>query len=85
MREFDYIIKDMQGLHARPATLLVKIANEYKSTVVIFANEKQANCSSIFQILKLAAKQGQNVKIRIEGEDEDDAYERLLSFCCSEI
>ena len=33
MKEFTYVITDKEGIHARPAGELVKLAKEYTSTV----------------------------------------------------
>ena len=35
MKEFQYVITDPEGIHARPAGLLVKKANEFASNVTI--------------------------------------------------
>ena len=35
MKEFDYVITDEVGIHARPAGLLVKEAKKYESKFVL--------------------------------------------------
>lgn len=40
MKEFKYVIKDAQGIHARPAGELIKVAKEFSSLIKIAANAK---------------------------------------------
>lgn len=35
MKEFNYVIQDEQGIHARPAGILVKAANEFQSDIQV--------------------------------------------------
>ena len=45
MKEFTYVIQDAEGLHARPAGLIVKLAQTMDSRVTLTANEKTADCT----------------------------------------
>lgn len=80
MKEFSYVIKDAEGIHARPAGELVKLAKGYKSTVTISKGAKSGNASKIFAVMGLGAKQGEEVTFKIEGEDEDKAAAELQAF-----
>ena len=44
MKEFQYTITDPEGIHARPAGLLVKKANEFTSKIMIGKGGKSAGC-----------------------------------------
>lgn len=80
MREFKYIITDKEGIHARPAGELVKMAGSFESDVKIKKDDKTADMKRIFGVMGLGIKCGNEVTITVEGEDEDTAAEALESF-----
>ncbi|BCK01283.1 HPr family phosphocarrier protein [Anaerocolumna chitinilytica] len=80
MKEFNHIIADPEGIHARPAGELVKLLKEYKSVVTINMNGKSADARRIFAVMGLGVKQGQEILITAEGEDEAEAVVALESF-----
>ncbi len=80
MKEFKYVITDPEGIHARPAGEFVKAAKEFASDVKIAKDGKQVDAKKIFGVMSLAAKQGQEVVITIEGADEDKAAAALEEF-----
>ena len=80
MKEFSYTIKDAEGIHARPAGELVKLAKSFESAVTICKGEKSGNASKIFAVMGLGAKQGETVTFKIEGADEEKAAADLESF-----
>jgi phosphocarrier protein HPr len=80
MKEFAYTITDPAGIHARPAGLLVKQAQPYKSDVTIIKGEKKANAKSMLNIMALAASNGDTVTVRAEGADEDQVVTELEAF-----
>ena len=45
------ILKNESGIHARPASEIVKIASKYQSTINLIANGKQINAKSILNIM----------------------------------
>ena len=85
MKEFTYVIQDAEGLHARPAGLIVKLAQAMDSRVTLTANEKTADCTRLFAVMKLAAKCGQELRVTVEGGDEDAACQALQDFCQAEL
>ena len=48
MKEFKYVIKDEQGIHARPAGLFVKEAAAFPCKVIIEKDGKEADAKRIF-------------------------------------
>ena len=80
MKEFKYVITDPEGIHARPAGILVKQAAGYKSTVKIAKGEKSADAKRIFGVMGLGVKSGEEITITVEGEDEDKAAVELEAF-----
>lgn len=80
MKTFSYVITDPAGIHARPAGLLVKEANKFKSTVKIKKGDKSADLKKIFGVMGLAAKKGDQIVIDVEGDDENEAMVAIESF-----
>jgi len=73
------IIQNRLGVHARPAALLVKEAARFRSEVFIAKNGLEVNGKSIMGVMMLAAEQGSEIEIRVEGEDAAEALAALLA------
>ena len=81
MKQFTYVINDPLGLHARPAGLLAKLAKPYADTVItITKGEKSVKASQLMKIMSLAAKNGDEVTVTVDGPEEDAAFEAVKSF-----
>ncbi len=80
MTEFCYTIKDELGIHARPAGMLVKEADKFKSEIIIHLNDNQADAKRIFSIMALGVKCGDKLRITASGEDEEKAKEIMENF-----
>ncbi|MCI8447283.1 MAG: HPr family phosphocarrier protein [Eubacterium sp.] len=80
MKEFNYEIKDEQGIHARPAGLLVKEAKKFTSTLTITKNGQTKKLTQLMMVMSLGVKKGEVVTIQADGEDEEAAIEALKAF-----
>ncbi len=80
MKEFKYVVTDPEGIHARPAGILVKQAAGYTSSVKITKGDKTADAKRIFGVMGLGVKTGEEVTITVEGDDEDKAFAELEAF-----
>ncbi len=78
------IIKNKQGLHARPAALFVQIANKFDSRITIKRDNEEINGKSIMGILMLGAEKGSEIIIEADGADADSAMAELEKFVASE-
>ncbi len=76
-------IKNPQGLHARPAALLVQTANRFKCEVEIIKGRQKVNGKSIMGIMTLAAGMGTSLTIRTQGDDAAPALEELVRLVTS--
>ena len=76
----DYIILAPEGIHARPAAALVKLARGFKAAVYLIKGEKTVRLNSLLNLLQMGAKGGDTITVRIEGEDEVVAAEVLDRF-----
>ena len=79
------VIKNKQGLHARPAALFVQIANKFDSDVVVSKGKAKVNGKSIMGIMMLEAGRGSKVTITTKGEDAQQAITELESLLLSDI
>ncbi len=80
MKEFTYKICDKLGIHARPAGLLVKKAAEYSSEIVLHKDEKSADMKRLFAVMGLSVKEGDTVRVTINGDDENKAAVEIEGF-----
>ena len=65
------------GLHARAAAKFVTLASSFESEVQIALNGNQVNGKSIMGVMMLAAAQGTQLDLLVEGPDEHEAIEKL--------
>jgi len=71
------IIKNKQGLHARPAALFVQIANKFSCDITVSKGKQKVNGKSIMGIMMLEAGNGSKVIITANGEDAEQAVKEL--------
>jgi len=77
MQEALFTIKNRLGLHARAAAIFVKKASEFESHVWMEKDGVKINGKSIMGILMLACPLGSKVLLRVEGPDEEQAFQVL--------
>ena len=80
MKSFEYTITDPVGIHARPAGILVKEIKKYASAVTIEKGEKSVNALKLMALMGMGIKQGDTIKVNIEGEDEETAATAIEEF-----
>lgn len=71
------VIDNKLGLHARPAALLVRTANRFKSEVSIQKGKHKVNGKSIMGVMMLAAGPGSRITIRVSGPDAANAMKEI--------
>ena len=67
------------GLHARAAAQLVRLANDFKSSIILKRRDTAvtANAKSILSVLSIAASFGVELLVVADGEDETEAIEQI--------
>ena len=80
MKEFQYVIKDEAGIHARPAGMRAKEAKNFKSKITLVGNGREADALRLMAVMSLGLKQGAEMTVRVEGEDEEQAAEAMKAF-----
>lgn len=73
-------VKIKQGLHARPAALLVQLIDQYKSQLMIAKDGHQVNARSIMNILMLGAESGCQLVVKADGVDADQLVNVVEEF-----
>ena len=73
------------GLHARAAAKLVRLAGTFTSRIFLIRPDRniEANAKSILSVLALAASEGTELVLRIEGADEGPAFEAVSTLFVS--
>ena len=77
MKEIKVFVVDPVGLHARPATTAVNAASRFKSDVKVEFNGKSVNMKSIMGVMSLGIPTQSEIKIIVEGEDEETAIKQI--------
>ena len=67
MIEKEYIVTAPEGMHARPATALVRLAKNFTSVITLHKDGKTARLNSLLNILSMGVRGGDVLKIHIEG------------------
>lgn len=80
MKEFEFVVTDPQSIHARPAGLLVKEAKKFESNISVFKGARKGNLKKIFTVMALGVKQGETIKVQVEGADEEQAASTVEAF-----
>ncbi|MBF0543553.1 MAG: HPr family phosphocarrier protein [Candidatus Riflebacteria bacterium] len=78
MKRKDVEIKNKFGLHARPASLLVKLAGTFESELQLIKDDMEVNAKSILGVMMLAAGPGNVVTIVADGRDEEEAVKQIV-------
>ena len=77
------MVGNSQGLHARPASLIVKLATQYQSRIEFVKDNSRIDGKSILDIMTLGAPQGTSLVIEAEGADAESALDALASLFAS--
>jgi len=65
------------GLHARAATKLAQLCQQFTATISLELEDKQASADSIIAIMLLAGGQGKTVKVTVQGVDAPQALQAI--------
>jgi phosphocarrier protein HPr len=71
------VVQNKMGIHARPAAMIVRITNRYKSEIFFEKDGEQVNGKSIMGLMMLAAGKGSKLKAIVRGDDGQQALDEL--------
>lgn len=72
-----FVITNEDGLHARPASVLVQTTSKFSSSVMIYKDDLEVNGKSIMGVLLLCALKGTELRFVFDGPDEIDAADAV--------
>ena len=73
------VIKNLTGLHLRPAGILCKEAMQFKALITFTFKGGTANAKSVLSVLGACVKCGDEIEFVCEGEDEQEALNALVA------
>ena len=79
MQKTEIEVTNEDGLHARPASILVKTAAKYTSSIKIVKDDLEIDGKSILGAMSLAAEKGSKIVITTDGEDEKEAIQAIVT------
>ena len=83
MIEREAVIVNQEGLHARPAARIVRLASSFASDIELSKDGLDVNGKSIMGVMMLAAECGSSIIIRASGPDAEQAVQALADLVAS--
>jgi phosphocarrier protein HPr len=71
-------VTNPQGFHIRPMSAFAEAASRFASTVTVMKEDLAVNGKSIWELMMLAAEQGTELTIRVQGTDAPEALATLV-------
>jgi phosphocarrier protein HPr len=81
--EREATIVNLEGLHARPAARIVRLANSFAAEIELAKDGLAVNGKSIMGVMMLAAEFGSSITIRANGPDAEQAALALAELVAS--
>jgi len=78
-------IENPLGLHARPAAIFVQTASRFASEIHVARGDIRVSGKSIMGIMMLAAEQGAEIVVEVEGEDAEECLEALTAVLSADL
>jgi phosphocarrier protein HPr len=72
-----FTLKNLLGLHARPAAIFVQTANQFSCSIRVSKDDTIVDGKSILGLMTLAAERGSKLVIVAEGDDAEKALKEL--------
>ena len=78
-------IMNVNGLHARPAAEVVKVASRFKSDITMVRDDLEVNAKSIMGVMMLAAEFGADLTVRASGPDAEEAVAAIADLIANKF
>lgn len=85
MKKEIVVVKWRAGLHARPASILVKTANKFRSKILVKKDSIEVDGKSVIGMMTLGAGYQTSLTVSVEGDDEDSALSAIVAIFNEEI
>jgi len=76
-KSIELTVSNKMGIHARPAAMIVRVANKYGADVIVEKDDEQVNGKSIMGLMMLAAGSGSKLRFVATGNDADDMLKEM--------
>ena len=76
-KSIELTVSNKMGIHARPAAMIVRVANKYGADVMVEKENEQVNGKSIMGLMMLAAGSGSKLRFVASGKDADKMLEEM--------
>lgn len=73
----ELIVKNRMGIHARPAAMVVRVANRFPAELYVEKDDEQVNGKSIMGLMMLAAGQGSKLRFTTIGEGGKEMLDEM--------
>lgn len=73
------VVQSAYGLHLRPVILLCQEALKYSCHIMLLTESKSVNAKSVLGVLGACVKNGMEIELQCDGEDEKEALEAIIS------
>lgn len=70
-------IRNKLGLHARAATKLAQLTQQFDATITVEQDGQKVDAASVMCLMLLASQQGKQVEVCAEGDDAEPALEAV--------
>lgn len=74
---YTVVVSWPEGLRFRPAARLIRVARQFRSSIILKCGDKTGDVRSIMSVVMLCATMGAEVRIEARGEDEEVAIEAV--------
>lgn len=78
-KTIELTVSNKMGIHARPAAMIVRVANKYMAEVTVEKDDEQVNGKSIMGLMMLAAGSGSRLRFTASGKDADDMLKEMAA------
>jgi phosphocarrier protein len=85
MPERSVQVVNRNGVHARPAAEIVKLAAKYQSDITVIRDDLEVNGKSIMGVMMLAAECGATLRLKAEGPDAPQALDALATLIANKF
>ncbi len=79
------LIQNKLGLHARAATQLAKLANQFAAQITIVQGDKSAQANSVLGLMMLESHMGKEITVICEGEQAQQAMQAIEQLVASKF
>jgi phosphocarrier protein HPr len=83
--QHEFEIKNLLGLHLRPARKLVELCKKYECEVYLEKEGKRFSAKSLVNVLFVGATYGDKITLITEGKQEEEALSMIGAFLASKI